>query len=176
MTKEVGVFIPQRRCIACPECGKGEHIVEHLLGRGATTAGPWYCDGCGYGFTLDIAADGATVTTADAPDRNVATRCLVRLRPGVRSLVFEVEHMAIGRSVGVDEGTRYWFEESTCACNFLRRIVETWADGERDPHGIFEVLEERADPVEPAGPPYGDKPRAFTDEDVERLAEEAGRG
>jgi hypothetical protein len=42
--KETRVFIPQRRYIACPACGKGEHLIEHLIiPHQVQKWGDWVC-------------------------------------------------------------------------------------------------------------------------------------
>jgi hypothetical protein len=96
----------------------------------------------------------------------VSTRCLVRLKPDVANLFFEVEHFAIGRPIGVEKAGRYWFEEGTCVLNFLRHGRETWEGDDHDPHGIFEILEERPVPTQPREFPGGNDPAAFSQEDI----------
>lgn len=157
--REARVETRTRRVILCPRCGEGEHGIDHLIdSSGPRSWGPWFCDECGCGFSGTTHPDGRT-TIKIARQQKVATRVLLRLAPTDKPIHIEVEGMRFtggpDDAPEADEGnSRYFYEEHTCARNFLRRTVETWKDSESDPHGLFTfVLQVDA--------PEDDEERAF---------------
>ncbi len=162
---EVQIFTKQRRCIACPECGKGEFAVDHIIESGGTF-GPWFCNLCGFGFQ-GKADKGGPITVEAATTRKKITRDLIRLRiEDVRNLYFEVEAMEFTDRNNEPGSKNYYYDEHSCAVNFLRGVVETFTDNEPDPHGIFELIASR-----PA--PEARDDRAFEPSDVMTI--EAGK-
>ena len=142
---EVKVFTKQRRCIACPECGKGEFEVGHMIEAGGTF-GPWFCKLCGFGFE-GKADKGGPITIEAVTTRKKITRDLIRLRiEDIRNLYFEVEAMEFTDCDNDHDTKNYYYTGHSCAVNFLRGVIETFTDNEPDPHGIFELIASRPAP------------------------------
>lgn len=137
---KANVFVPAGLCIACPACGHGEFRVDHLVDR-ETPFGPWYCDDCGAGFRGNVS--GGDVEVELTGETKKITRVLLRARG---PLYVEVEGVEFS---DVQGDKRYFYEEHTCATNFLRVAEQIFTvDGETDPHGMFEFIDVRPEPPE----------------------------
>jgi hypothetical protein len=142
--ERVGSQVPYTkpdRFIRCPECSKGEWRVDHLVGLGWRSFGPWYCDECGFGFTGAVLDDGTVRTRAHA-SRVVPTHVTLRLEEPV-TLVVKGMRFIEGRDQpdDPDEHDRYYYEEHTCPTNFLKCVVEVYgANSEADPHGVCRYM------------------------------------
>lgn len=85
----------------------------------------------------EIGADGRPVPV-DAPSELPKSYVLLRLDPGEGPVYFLV---AADRYPWTDdESDTYYYEEHTCAVNWLDRVVEVASLGEADPHGLVSVI------------------------------------
>lgn len=127
--------------VACPNCGEGSHRVDHLFGRFPASFGPWNCRACTRDFRGVInAPDDVELEPVDS--HTIRTFVLLELSPQKGSVYFVVEGMRfIGRGGSTDqaEHDRFFYEEHSCPTNFIRceRII---ADGNTDPHGLFDYV------------------------------------
>lgn len=142
-----------RRVIVCPRCGEVEYGIDHLIdSSGPRSWGPWYCDECGCGFSGTTHPDGRTTIRIDRQQK-IKTRVLLRLAPTDKPIHIEVEGMRFtggpDDAPEEDDGhSRYFYEEHTCAVNFLRQVIETWEGAESDPHGLFTFVRQVDAPEE----------------------------
>lgn len=143
-------FTEVRHRINCPECGKPGASVDHLMAADQVVRfGPWYCDGCGCGFTgVWRGAEGAEIELTK--DRLIKTHFLLRIRPQSKEIFIAVDHpMFEGRD---EESNKFFVESLTCPSNLLRRTVEVSIDGKVDPHGLLEYA--RSAPAPEPGQPF----------------------
>jgi hypothetical protein len=134
-----------KRYFPCPACGEHEFAVEHLLGDGPwgvtaeypkRTAGPWYCDNCGAGWRLTYDASGVDVEPHT--ERKVTEYVILVLPPQTEPVRFKVKHFRF--TPEIDENrARYFFEEHTCAVNWLRDVEEVSIGTDDDPHGLWKL-------------------------------------
>ena len=139
-------FTSPQRYVACPNCGKGEHRVSHLMTGPFenATAGPWYCDHCLWGFSLKHMGGGlfavetrkrGLVKTAVTLEIRAEDTPLTLIADGMRFIDSEDEPV---EGEERDERDRYFFEEHTCPSNVLG--VEVMRGDDDDPHGVLHYV------------------------------------
>ena len=125
--------------IDCPMCGEDDFQVDHLE-SGQTTA--WYCDKCGGKFGIEVRGGKYTITQfilTPLPDRKEKTLVTLQSKGPVRLIVEGIRLTDCPKEEGHDE---YFYNEHTCPTNYLSSVVKCIdpADGNEDPHGIFEYV------------------------------------
>lgn len=130
--------------VRCPNCLKGEHRIDHLLGEPGRKAGPWHCDECGVAFNIEVISASVVKTAATTKKIFKTEAHLVLEDPSLLPLTIIVRGIVFGE-VGQDIATlieqrdqSYFYEEHSCATNFLRDVEKViTADGDDDRHGLF---------------------------------------
>lgn len=136
-----------KRFVRCLKCGEGEFSVEHLFRENFAKAGPWYCDLCGEGHDFELRGGDLDVSLAGKTKRK--TTVLLRLPPQAEPIYFLVHGMAFSSSKKEDlySNARYFYEEHTCATNWLKDVQCVLAHGSADPHGLAELADFRDEPI-----------------------------
>lgn len=125
---------------ACQQCG-AEEFRFHVGSHKENEAYLWVCDHCGRQTKITFTA-GGTVCHQQPIDRwCYRTLALLAFR-GDRTFAFI--HEGCAWSQHLKDGkpdNEYFYEESTCPVN-LFRVEEIYYQGEEDPHGVFDLIEE----------------------------------
>lgn len=146
-TKVVESFTLPTRYIACPNCGKGEHRVSHLMDGlfQEATAGPWYCRHCLWAFTLKHMG-GGMFAVEPCVRAEVETEVTLEIRAEhtplrlhVRGMRFIDEPNDPVEGEELDEQDRYFYEEHTCPSNVIGVDVSN-NSGDDDPHGVWSYV------------------------------------
>jgi ribosomal protein L37AE/L43A len=138
---EIEPTTEQRHYLACPSCGDAHAFTVTHLVTGQTTGrwGPWYCDQCGQA----IVGEGMQFEVSPG---NRSERRAVLLRHGDVHIVVEgARYHKPGKPIDERQerdGMAYLYNEHTCPTNFLRVEAIISADGDSDPHGIFEYVDD----------------------------------
>jgi ribosomal protein S27AE len=139
------------RYVSCPNCGQGQHWVEHLLGEGNRTAGPWSCGQCGVYFRLTIRGEDVFLVMTD----ECKTRELIELEipPQQHSIHMLLVHerRTSTREPDADHAREYYYEEHTCPINWINRVVHVALGDDQDPHGIAKYVRHIGDFKSDAG-------------------------
>lgn len=112
--------------VCCPICNKPNRI-DHLK-KGDHLI--WWCD-CGQQYEWDYLLDGSLDVRSTGKKKS-KYQSLLKMRP-VKELMLIVDV-----DYSEDGDLEYWFNEHTCPTNFTKDIHTIVADGDFDPHGIFE--------------------------------------
>lgn len=129
-----------KRFILCPSCKDTEtaHEISHLEVP-FTAKVPWHCPTCGTLFTFAIGADGSVgVEITGQGEPRPRTLDLLKLELKEGPLYFVVDQNPTYHTD--DDGRRFWYEENTCAINWLSEVTELVFDGMTDPHGLVEFV------------------------------------
>ena len=123
----------EHQCAACGEYSFKYHPDSH---RGSTSF-RWVCDECRAEMSLVFSDGGQSVEQTPTGRRCERTVALLAMRNNPR-------FMLIRKGLAWDgdlSSKQFFYEEHTCPSNLLKS-EEIIADGEVDPHGIFELVEE----------------------------------
>lgn len=129
-----------KRYILCPSC-KDEntaHLISHLEVPFISTT-PWQCPTCGTGFIFAIATDGSVgieIVSQGQPRPRTLDLLKLELKDG--PLYFVVDQNP--SYFDGDSGRAFWYEENTCAINWLDNVVELVHNGLTDPHHLVEFV------------------------------------
>lgn len=119
----------------CAACGK--HAFKFHVGLHKCGEYQWVCDTCGVQMKIDFSDDGKKACQAPTGGRYDRTLVLLRVKEAPNLAVIIQGSWSPG-----DTGPRsHYYEEGTCPSNLLR-CREVVFNGEADPHGLFEVVEE----------------------------------
>jgi hypothetical protein len=142
MTPELKI----KRFFTCPNGCSHEFVVEHLLAKGGPcaaakgtprTAGPWYCDDCGDSWNIEYTAESIDVTRSNRP-RQVKRHVVLELSPQTSPIRFRIT-----RSCDPDlnaGNAEYLYESHSCPTNWLRDIDLVEFEGDQDPHGLIQFV------------------------------------
>lgn len=135
-------YFVTKRFIACPECNKAEHWIDHILDGQHFSFGPWYCHNCGYGFVGSV-VNGEVHLEYHGHIRKVIDT--VRLVPQSSPIILKVNGIIFeGRDASPEEclesNKRFFYEEHQCPTNILHDTEDVIIDGDDDVHGLFEYV------------------------------------
>lgn len=122
-------------CHPCADCGEG--TFDYHEGSHTDIEYKWVCDTCGIQMALLFANGGQEAQQTPTGRRCERTLALLRMR-GNPHFMFIYEGCAWE---GDMSGHKFHYEEHTCPTNLIQ-CEEIIANGEEDPHGIFEIIEE----------------------------------
>lgn len=127
--------VKTKRYISCPNCGEGEHTVEHLLdGTWSGSAGPWSCDFCNHQFCL-TAFENGQIDITDLKKNAPQVVCLLRLGD------LYVVAGPYRRHGGDEDWYDYFFHSHQCPENIFRKTLALYApDWGEDPHGVLRFV------------------------------------
>lgn len=117
----------------CDECGGytfDYHEGSHKTGFNYR----WVCDECGAQMDIEFSDSGRSISQVPTGERCERTKILVNI-PDLGIAI-----ISSGVTWGGD--SNYYYEESTCPSNVLRSCEQVVFNGEEDPHGIFELIDE----------------------------------
>ncbi len=127
--------VKTKRFISCPNCGEGEHTVEHLFNDPwSRTAGPWSCDFCNHEFCL-TPLEGGQIKITDLKEKENDPQVVCLFRLGNLYVVSGPYR------VGPDDEYDYFFHSHQCPSNIFRNTRAVYApDYGEDPHGVFRFV------------------------------------
>lgn len=129
--------IKTRAYVACPECGEGEFIVQHLLGweKGRKAGAPWYChnDACRAGWQFSMGEDG-TLEIERADTGKAPGYGLLKLGD-----LYLVHHQKYGNYVDSDSAD-YMYHSHQCPTDILGEIEAVFNARGSDPHGVMRYV------------------------------------
>lgn len=120
---------------ACSQCR--EYTFNFHESSHTDTLYQWVCDNCGVQMSLRFYNGGQQVEQTPTGKRCERTLALLQLREN-KKFMFIYEGCAWD---GDMSGHEYFYHEHTCPTN-LMKCEKIIVDGELDPHGIFEIVEE----------------------------------
>ena len=128
--------------VHCPNCGAVAGQVDHLFAVGREVKTRWGCETCGVDY--DLVVDGPDrIEVAISHERGVSVPCLhvLVLRPRLHPVFVVISARDYNRKDTPFEGAKYFYNEHTCPTNWTADIEMLVADGDGDPHGLFEYVE-----------------------------------
>lgn len=136
----MGIPLKTRHYFDCPACQRPEEFrVDHLWKSTPPikSVGPWFCKGCGVGFMIEM-RDVLDIAIRTVSQTRKPAIAILKLRSQDEDI-----YVALRTHVSDDadhENHRYYYEEHTCPANICNIIDEVYANGETDPHGLFEFV------------------------------------
>ena len=118
------------QCAAC-----GEFSFKFYEGSHNDGNYTWTCDDCGIEVKLTFSNGGKQLTQEPTGRRCEKALFLLKLRNNPKFMIIDRGDAWDGN---LDQAV-YYYEEHTCPSNVLR-CEEVIADGEVDPHGVFNVV------------------------------------
>lgn len=148
------VILKTDRYFMCPNGCEHKFFVEHLLiemeqdihGWGKheqRTAGPWYCDTCGQGWSLVLFKTGLVqVEKTKREGKKKDCWVILEIPPQSQPIRLKVRGMYFGASINQEEldYKRYFYEEHTCPTNYFRSVAEITIGDDSDPHGLANLI------------------------------------
>lgn len=140
---EIVTTIKPNYYFTCPFCNGSEHNYTHLTtDKKPSHFGPWYCDKCGNCISGKVLKDN-TIKMCKKHKKTL-DKTLVLLKFAAETVDPKDTFYIIIKGNRYDkesmeernEHDKYYYEEYTCAVNFLR--FPTIFRGDTDYHGIFE--------------------------------------
>lgn len=126
--------------IACPNCGKGDHLIDGVNKKGFRSA--WYCHECGVRFSIEWSAPDQFILGVMPGERVVKTLVTIESSGPVRLVVEGIHLVNDAKPKSEEEQTghdEYHYNDGTCPTNYLgnvRTVIDP-ESGDDDPHGIF---------------------------------------
>lgn len=123
--------------VKCPFCGEGKSRVCHLFGQQLpNTFGPWYCDGCGKGYTGTINSETDIDLKEYTRDFFAPSLSVLKLEPRTEPVYLVLKD----RAYNGDIDKEYFFNEHTCPTNFMSQVEKIIDRDDYDPHGVFSFV------------------------------------
>jgi len=127
----------------CPHCKKHEFGVSHL--SFGERPGSWHCDVCGYYSLVTVSGSKANPIYSIELTGERAYPITVTLETRtVPPVIFKLNAWKYAHSKNDSpekfvENQRYYYEESTCPTNCLMITEQLIFEGDKDPHGLFQL-------------------------------------
>lgn len=124
-----------KKFIVCPECQQHDFCIQHLLDEmtGKTkryNAGPWFCEKCGYGFTIAITripfGERIDITIEPHDKRQYKEWVVVDIPPRTEALRLVCEYIRSEPTITESHTrlTRFRYEENTSPVNIFNEVED----------------------------------------------------